>query len=152
YIRPWRRHPARPRWTSGRRCRLVALQHSEPRASRRRRSSLLVSVINKTSSCIRVHMGRPVTFRKLPGGVLFHKWQLEHSKKTRFCRSAIGRNADCDLFLRNLESKASVQPVPERESARPVGVGVLADSRMMDAVHARRYNQEIQTALYFQRQ
>src|SRR5207237_5084309 len=48
---------------------------------------------------------------------------------------------DDNFILWHVQTKGSVQPIPNRKSARPVGIRFLLDDRVMDAVHAWCDNQ-----------
>ena len=60
---------------------------------------------------------------------------------------AISRDPDGNLTLRNVQPERPVQPIPEREPARPVGVHLFRGDRVMDAVHPRRHDPAAEPSL-----
>src|SRR5258708_3028023 len=63
-----------------------------------------------------------------------------------------GWYADGDGFLWHLEAAGSVQEIPSRKETRPVAVRLLNDIRMMDAMHARRDDQQDEQSFDARRQ
>tara|TARA_R100000501_G_scaffold1440_2_gene4319 strand:+ start:57829 stop:58494 length:666 start_codon:yes stop_codon:yes gene_type:complete len=49
----------------------------------------------------------------------------------------IGGDAHADGIRPHVQAKAAMQPVPQADAARPVGIGGIATCHVMDPVHAR---------------
>jgi hypothetical protein len=90
--------------------------------------------------------------RQQPCRALLGERHFDELPQDHLVRVAKGRHADADLVLRDVEPERSVQPVPERQPARPVRIRLLLDDRVVDAVHAGRDDQRHEAALQPERQ
>jgi len=88
----------------------------------------------------------PSIVRKSPTGSLFPERHRDDVWQGDFRWYSVGGNADGDGDLRHVEPERAVQPVPERQAARPVRANFLRHDGVMDTVHPRRNNQAAQPA------
>src|SRR5439155_21903724 len=90
---------------------------------------------------------RPTPIVPLPA-----EWHEENRRNGVVARKGVAGDADVDVRLRYIEAQRTVQPIPPREYGRPVGVRFVKSLRVMDSVHARRDQNEIQPTLQGNRQ
>ncbi len=65
---------------------------------------------------------------------------------------AIGGDANSDGVLRDVAAQSAMKFVPPAKDCPPIRIRLALDDGMMDAVHARRHNDQVQNALELNRQ
>src|SRR5215472_16411195 len=75
------------------------------------------------------------------------EWQREEFPQGELSFLAIGSNTYGDGVLRTIATQRVMQFVPPAENCAPIGIGLALHDRMMNAVHARRDNDQIQNSL-----
>src|SRR5208337_4533476 len=85
-------------------------------------------------------------------GALAQNGQLQQVGQAVVRGQQVSGHPDNYLSLRDIEPKARVEPIPATEDHGIVGVGLGADGRVVDAVHARGDQNLIQQPLQGQGQ
>jgi hypothetical protein len=78
---------------------------------------------------------------------LFAERQDQKLAERQFLFVAISRHPDGDFILRNVAAKRAMEFISPAKDSAPVGVGLALHDGVMNSVHARSYDDQVQDAL-----
>src|SRR5205814_6403272 len=73
--------------------------------------------------------------------------QDQELAQRQFLFVAISCHPDGDFILRNVAAQRAMEFIPPAKDSAPVGVGLALHDGVMNSVHARSYNDQVQDAL-----
>ncbi len=106
-------------------------------------------------------LGEPFRWLRLAVGLfaawqtplaLFAKRQNKKPAEGEFVFVTIGGDADGHGALRHITTQRAMKFVPPAENGPPIGIRLALDDGMMNAVHPRRDDNQVQTAFELDRQ
>jgi len=106
-------------------------------------------------------LGEPFRWLRLAVGLfaawqtplaLFAKRQNEKVAEGEFVFVAICGDTNGHGVLRHVAAQSAMKFVPPAENGSPIGIRLALDDRMMNAVHPRRDDNQVQTAFELDRQ
>src|SRR5260370_2308299 len=75
---------------------------------------------------------------------LVTKRQNEKPAKSKFVFFAICGDANCNGVLWHITTQSTMEFVPPAKNCAPIGIGLALHNRMMNTVHPRRHNDQVQ--------
>src|SRR6266481_228404 len=87
-----------------------------------------------------------------PPRALLTKWESEELSEREFVFLTICRYSDRDVILRHVTAQRAMEFVPPAKNRAPIGIGLALHNRMMNTVHARRDDDQIQNPFELYRQ
>ena len=85
--------------------------------------------------------------RQLPIRALLSKWKSKQLTDGQLFFIAIRGHTDRDGGLGHITPQSSMKFIPPTEDRAPIGIGFAFNNGMMNAVHTRRDNGQVQNAL-----